>query len=100
MAIYKMVEETLLFPYAYVEATGAEAKHDEEKVDLALSEQGKPKTEYANLRRGEGRYLYENKADFDKLNDSHKSTAFYVSDQRLLKRYVDKGALQKVNYSK
>ncbi len=100
MAIYKMVEETLLFPYTFVEATGAEAKHDTSKDDLAVNERGKPKTEYANLRRNQTRYLYETKADFEKMSDADKANAFYASDQRMLNRYADKGAIEKVDYSK
>lgn len=98
MAIYKQVDEALLFPYQYDEETGGEAKHDSKKEDLAVNERGKPKTEFASLLKQQGRYLYETATDFNKFSDADAANAFYASDKNLLKRYLDKGAIEKVDY--
>lgn len=101
MALYKMVDEALLFPFQYIESTGLEANHLTKDEDKAVNERGKPKTEYASLWKGQGRLLYESKADYDKLSDADKAKAFWLTDSNLLARYLDKGAIEKVeNYSK
>jgi hypothetical protein len=101
MALYKQTVEVLLFPYQYLESTGQEAGHLTNNDDKAVNDRGKPKTEYINLWQGQNRLLYESKADFDKLSDSDKATAFWAHDSNVLAHYESKGALEKVeNYEK
>jgi hypothetical protein len=96
MALYRQKEQALLFPFQYEESTGKEATHATKDEDKAVNERGKPKTEFANLWQGQGRILYENKSDFDKLSDADKENAFWASDSAALKRYEDKGAVEKI----
>ncbi len=88
MAIYSVVQEVLLFPYTYLESTGDEAKHDTAEEDLAVDERGNPKREYAAIKKSEGRLLYEDSTDWDKLTNAEKEKAFYASNPGILSRYV------------
>jgi hypothetical protein len=101
MALYKQTVQALLFPYQYLESTGAEANHLDKDEDKAVNERGKPKTEYASLWQNQNRIIYENKSDYDKLSDEDKATAFWATDPAAVKRYEEKGAIEKIeNYEK
>lgn len=97
MAIYQFNPATkhqaLLFPYQFLAANGAEARHDTTAADKAVDERGTPKKEYALITRRENRLLYENATDWGNLSADEKTRAFWASDSALLTRYTNKGVI-------
>lgn len=97
MAVYKVVQERVLLPFQYVEATGEEAKHDTDVKELDVNEKGNPQTAMATLERRSGRLIYQNKTDYGKLSEEDQATAFYAHDKYSVNRLEKKGAIEKVD---